>query len=263
MTITKITIVSALVLTAGSVGSGIVLHAMGELPRRASFGEVTADDTQPSPAQKNDEAGQEAGIKARAKSLNNLKLIAVAMHSFVESNDQSRFPPAAIRRNGKPLLSWRVAILPFLDQEALYHRFHLNEPWDSPHNKILLNQMPEVYAPVVRTDEPRGSTYYQLFTGPGALFEDERGPSLKDISDGTSSTLLVAEAGSPVPWTKPEDILFDKDKPLPKLGRQFNDGFHVAFADASARFLGKEIDPETLRALITSSGEEVVNFDKL
>jgi hypothetical protein len=122
--------------------------------------------------------------------------------------------------------------------------------------------MPNIYAPVVRTDEPPGSTYYQVFTGPGALFEDEAGPKFLDFKDGTSNTLLVAEAGSPVPWTKPEDISFDRTKPLPKLGRQFDDGFHVAFADGSVWFLNKESDPQVLRALITSNGGETVTADK-
>ena len=141
--------------------------------------------------------------------------------------------------------------LPFLEQNALYHRFHLDEPWDSPHNKALLKEMPEVYAPVLPTDEPRVSTYYQVFTGPGALFEDERGPGLNDIKDGTSNTLMVVEAGTPVPWTKPEDIEYDKKKPLPKLGRQFDDGFFGAMADGSVRFFGNNIDKDFLRALIT------------
>ena len=209
------------------------------------------------PAQKDD-----ADQKARLRTVDNLKAIALAMHTVAASTGETRFPAAAIRKDGKPILSWRVALLPYLDQKALYNKFHHDEPWDSPHNRTLLNEMPNIYAPVVRTDEPRGSTYYQVFTGPGALFEDEAGPKFLDVKDGTSNTLLVAEAGSPVPWTKPEDISFDKTKPLPKLGRQFDDGFHVAFADGSVRFLNKESDPQVLRALITSNGGETVTADK-
>ena len=160
-------------------------------------------------------------------------------------------------------MSWRVAILPYLEQQALYDKFHLDEPWNSPHNRTLLNQMPEIYAPVARADEPRGSTYYQVFTGPGALFEDEFGPKLQDITDGMSITLMVVEAGSPVPWTKPEDIAYDPEKPLPKLGRQFDDGFYGAFADGSVRYFGNAISPLVVRQLITRSGGETIAADTI
>ena len=233
---------------------------MGQPRQPSDAGRPTAQAEQQEPAGQNDETDQ----KARVRSLDNLKAIALAMHNVAASTDQMRFPAAAIRKDGEPLLSWRVAILPYLGQKSLYDKFHRDEPWNSPHNKALLNQMPDIYAPVNRIDEPRGSTYYQVFTGAGALFEDEAGPKFLDAKDGTSNTLLVAEAGSPVPWTKPRRTLrFDKTKPLPKLGRQFDDGFHVAFADGSVRFLSRKSDPEVLRALITRSGGEIVAADRL
>ena len=262
MTLTKVTIASALVLTAGSVSSGIALLAMGPGPRPANAGPAAAGAAQDPIAQKQ-ESRPKAGKKEREQSINNLKMIALAMHNFAANSKEARFAPAAIRKDGKPLLSWRVALLPHLDQQALYDKFHLDEPWNSPHNKTLLNQMPEIYAPVVRTDEPRGSTYYQVFTGPGTLFEDELGPKLQDIRDGTSNTFMVVEAGSPVPWTKPEDISYDKEKPLPKLGRQFDDGFYAAFADGSVRFVGNANDPEIVRRFITRSGGEIIRADTL
>ena len=188
--------------------------------------------------------------------------IALAMHNFAASTDLANFPPAAIRKEGKPLLSWRVALLPYLDQKALYEKFHLDEPWDSPYNKTLLNQMPEVYAPVINIkDEPKNSTYYQVFVGPGALFGDEDGPRLNSIKDGTANTIMVVEAAKPVPWTKPEDVPFDREKPLPKLGGVFKEGFSTAFADGSARFLSKKLSPKVLRAAITSNGGEFLGGD--
>ncbi len=252
MTLTKMTVAAALILTAGSVSSGIAFVAMGP---------AAANRAQDPNAQK-EESRAKAGEKERDQSINNLKMIALAMHNVAATHD-GRFAPAAIRKDGKPLLSWRVIILPYLDQQALYDKFHLDEPWDSPHNRTLLNQMPDVYAPVVRTDEPRGSTYYQVLTGPGALFEDDLGQKILDIKDGSSNTFMVVEAGSPVPWTKPEDISYDKEKPLPKLGRQFDEGFHVAFADGSVRFVGNAVDPDVVRRFITHSGREIIFADML
>jgi hypothetical protein len=264
MTWTRMTMATALVLTVGSVGSGIVLHAMSAGPEVPKSGLAPARAAQFEPGQSKEAGGKDAVAAARDKSSKNLMVIGLAMHNFADrqSNGENRFPPAAIRKDGKPRLSWRVAILPFLDRADLYHKFHLDEPWDSRHNKTLLNQMPEVYAPVVRTNAPPGSTYYQVFTGPGALFEDDHGPKLAEINDGLPNTILVAEAGSPVPWTKPEDIPFDKDKPVPKLSRLFEDGICVAFADGSTRFLPKDIEPAALHALITSSAGDFVNFEK-
>src|SRR5207245_2072326 len=82
-----------------------------------------------------------------------------------------QLPPPAIRASdGTPLLSWRVAILPFIDQEDLYHRFHLDEPWDSPHNLDLLQAMPHVFAPKAGADAEPFTTPYQVFVGPGTAF---------------------------------------------------------------------------------------------
>jgi hypothetical protein len=186
----------------------------------------------------------------RARTTNNLKFMGLAMHNFTAMNG-GRLPAAAIRKGDKALLSWRVAILPWLEQFALYQRFHLDEAWDSPHNTALLKEMPRVYAAVVPKDTPPYSTYYQGIAGPGALFDGEGGTRISDVVDGIRPTLMIVEAANPVPWTKPEDVLYDVAKPLPMLGGQFEDGTYVGFADGSARYLSRRIAPETLRSLIT------------
>jgi RNA polymerase sigma factor (sigma-70 family) len=271
MTLNKLTITTAGVLAVGITSSAIALRVLGQpaLPANpgGNMAASTAIRVEPPPQDKKTSSApaqeDEVRRKAREQDVNNLKMIALAMHNFAAASDQTRFPAAAIRKDGKPLLSWRVAILPYLEQKALYDKFHLDEPWNSPHNKSLLNQMPDIYAPVIRTDEPRGYTYYQVFVGPGALFEDALGPRLQDVKDGTSNTLMVVEAGSPVPWTKPEDVAFDSAKPLPKLGRTFHRGFNAGFADGSVRFLSKALDPQILRSVITSSGGEIVTPEQI
>jgi prepilin-type processing-associated H-X9-DG protein len=264
MSAKRLMISATLVLTAATVTSGSAV--------RSTRGQGAAGQAQQAEPQKQDPAQKKAAAAkkaeevrdARAKSENKLKQIALAMHNIASLSEPVRFPGAAIRdKNGKPLLSWRVAVLPYLEQNELYKKFHLDEPWDSLHNKALLKEIPEVYVPVIRTDEPKISTYYQVFTGPGALFENKEGAAFQEITDGTSVTLLVVEAGSPVPWTKPEDITYDKDKPLPKLGRMFRGGFNVAFADGSVRFLSAAIPEQVLRAVITRNGNDIVDRGEL
>ena len=185
----------------------------------------------------------------RARTVNNLMFIGLALHNFAALNS-GRLPAAAIREGGKPLLSWRVAILPFLEQFALYERFHLDETWDSPHNLELLKEMPRTYAAVAHKDTPPSSTHYQGIVGPGSLFDGQEGARLADVTSEASPTLMIVEAADPVPWTRPEDLPYDEGKPSPRLAGQFEGGSYAVFADGGPRFLSKEVTPEALRALI-------------
>ena len=188
--------------------------------------------------------------EARAMIVHNLKFIGWAMHQFTNRN-AGRLPPGATRKDGEPLLSWRVAILPWLEEFALYERFRLDEPWDSPHNASLLKEMPRVYAPVAGKETTPYATYYQGLIGPEALFDEQEGTKITEVIDAKNPTLMVVEAARPVAWTKPEDLPYSDAGPLPELGGQFEDGSYVGFADGSVRFLSRRIAPERLRALIT------------
>jgi prepilin-type processing-associated H-X9-DG protein len=199
---------------------------------------------------------------ARTQDANNLKQMGLAFHIY---HDAHRFLPAAIcDKAGKPLLSWRVAILPYIEQDNLYKQFKLDEPWDSDHNKKLLPLMPKVYQ-VVGENPSDSQTHYRVFVGAGkgasALFRDYADKvRFANITDGTSNTILIAEAADMVPWTKPEELTFDPNAPLPRLNQQRR-GTNVAFCDGSVRFLANTIGEKTLRALITRDGGEVVNID--
>jgi RNA polymerase sigma factor (sigma-70 family) len=196
----------------------------------------------------------------RTVSQNNMKQIALAVHNYHDV--YGRFPPQALtNKNSKPLLSWRVAILPFIEQDNLYKQFKLNEPWDSEHNKKLLERMPQVYAPVNANTKEKYETFYQAFAGKGTVFEPGEKIRFVDIPDGTSNTIMIVEAADPVPWTKPEDISFDPDKPLPKLGGEFPDIMNAAFCDGSVRAIDKKkIDDKLLRLFIMrNTGEPKKN----
>lgn len=196
---------------------------------------------------------------ARQQSANNLKQIGIALHAY--SDVYKRLPPQAINdQNGKPLLSWRVAILPFIEEQALYQQFDLNLPWDHPHNKKLIDKMPKILAPVTGS-MGLGLTHYQIFAGQGLPMDVQgmkRNPGqfpgastvLWQIQDGTSNTIAAVEAAEPVIWTKPDDLVYDRQKPLPKLGGMFKDGYHVLMFDGSVSFKRNNLSEETLRRAI-------------
>ncbi len=133
-------------------------------------------------------------------------------------------------------------------QCTLYQRFHLDEPWDSPHNASLLEEMPRVYAPVAGNEPTPYATYYQGLVGRGTVFGGEEGTRIADTVRAAKPTLMVVEAARPVKWTKPDDVAYNKGTPLPRHGGQFDDGFHATFSDGSVRFIGKDVAPERRHA---------------
>jgi hypothetical protein len=153
-----------------------------------------------------------------------MRQIAIALNDW-DANNGRLPPPAIYDKDGKPLLSWRVLILPYLEEDV---PLHLDEPWDSPYNLALLPRMPRVYrATYFPKDEElpaASSTFCQVFTGPGTAFEGRDGVRLADFGAPLDSVILVAEASKPVPWTKPEDIEYSDDQPLPALGGVFVGG---------------------------------------
>jgi hypothetical protein len=205
-----------------------------------------------------------SGPVARKNSVASLKKLAVAFHRFADDH-QGEMPPAAVYgKDGRPLYSWRVLLLPYLGEKKLYEQFKLDEPWDGPHNKSLLSKMPAVFAPVGGEARKTHRTYYQVFVGPDTAFQAKnRGPLLPaSFPDGTSNTLLIAEAAEAVPWSAPRDLEYSAKKPVPKLGGPFPDGFHAALADGSAHFFKKgQLSEQTLRAAITPAGGEVLGSD--
>ncbi len=205
----------------------------------------------------------------RAQSMNNMKQIGLAMHNY---HDVYRgFPPSAnVDKDGKPLLSWRVHILPYLEQQALYQEFHLDEPWDSEHNRKLIDRMPVTYRSP-NSMAGMGKTVYLGNAGNDGIFVPQAtnkgkqvvGLSFARISDGTSNTIMVIEASddAAVTWTKPDDFSFKPDQPLKGLTNMRPGGFLAGFCDGSVRFISSSIDQSVLKALFTANGGEATNID--
>ena len=199
----------------------------------------------------------------RVQSVNNLKQIGLAMHNHHDAF--KTLPPAYIAdKSGKPLLSWRVSILRFIEQEALYRQFHLDEPWDSEHNKKLIPLMPEVYRAPGSKAGP-GKTNYLTVRGKDTVFPGAEKISFAQIKDGTSYTIMVVEASdsSAVEWTRPDDFVPDPKEPTKGLVGLRPGGFLALFVEGSVHFLPASADPDKLKALFTRAGREPVSPEDL
>jgi len=193
-----------------------------------------------------------------------LKKLGRAMLDFNEKS--GHFPAPAIASPDRQLLSWRVALLPYLGYQSLYERFRLDEPWDSPHNRALLAEMPSEFACPSGPGRRQGLTGYLVVVGPmtefgsvNTAFEPTRGVDIREIIDGTSNTVLVFETDTAVPWTKPDDLRWAPGWPLPKLASPHAGGTHMLFADGTTRFIKHIIEPNKLLGLLTINGGEVLS----
>ena len=206
----------------------------------------------------------------RMQCTNNLRQIALALVQYEE--EHRCFPPAFIPdKNGKPMHSWRVLILPYLERKGLYDQYRFSEPWDSPHNRALASQMPSVYA--CPSEGPRGSgiTSYAMFVGPHAFSTGPKGRTSSEITDGVSNTIMVAEAADAhINWMEPRDLDTENirfqingsrnlDAKDAEISSRHSGGANVAFCDGSVQFLSDGIDAVVLKRLITIDDGETID----
>jgi len=191
----------------------------------------------------------------RLTTINNLKQLALALHVYHDATET--FPSESGIGPNPSRLSWRVQILPNIEEMALYQRFHHDEPWDSPHNKALLPLMPKMYLDrrfQTEADRASGLTYFRAFVGQDSVLGTP-GLSLKKVTDanGAANTIMLVEAGDPVPWTKPEDPSFNGDSPM---GGPDRGDFLVVYADGHVSTAKRNIDRKIVRSLIRWNNTE-------
>jgi prepilin-type processing-associated H-X9-DG protein len=193
---------------------------------------------------------------------NNLKQIAIALHNYHDT--YKTFPaPYIADENGRPMHSWRTAILPFMEQSHIFNQYNFNEPWDGPQNSQLAAMYPQL--PVYRCPDDTAAGFdspsYMAIVAPGGVFEDGKWNSIADITDGTSNTILVVEvSGATSHWMAPVDLdaealnrMINSAQDGTGLASNHSQGVNVALADGSVVRLTETTDLETLRRLVTRS----------
>lgn len=225
----------------------------------------------------------------RAQSSNNMKQLALAFHNFADVHN--RFPPAVIYGpDGKPWHSWRVLLLPYLEQAALYNQYDFSQPWNAPANRKVSETVLEVFRdPAVEGND--AITSYAAIVGTNTVFPPDlvkmTSPDdfpaclgrdkihFRDVTDGTSNTIMFAtvDADRNIPWAKPEDIVFDNA--FPGVGKAGGIGANhpgatadkkiglVGFTDGSVRSVRGDIDRDTIAPFLTRNGGEVIDGDVL
>jgi type II secretory pathway pseudopilin PulG len=191
----------------------------------------------------------------RNQTMNKMKQIEIALQNYHDVH--KHFPPAATTdKDGKPLLSWRVAILPYMDENPLYQQFHLDEPWDSEHNLPLSAKLPDSYeSPSFSTGN---KTLFLGALGKELMFTGAEGLGMRSVIDGTSKTIMFVEAdpAKAVVWSQPGDLKIDPKQPDADLATHAGGVHLVAAVDGSIHTLSTGVKAATLWALFTRAGRE-------
>jgi prepilin-type processing-associated H-X9-DG protein len=204
---------------------------------------------------------------SRSECSNNLKQIALALHNY--HNVHGSFPPAYIAdKNGRPMHSWRVLILPFLEHGGLYEQYDFNEPWNGPNNRKLADIPIAAFNCPADNKEPSTTTNYLAVVGPDTAWTGSESTSLADFAGDKGTTLLVVEvADSGIHWMEPRDlhVLQMALTINPPAGQGISShhlgGAIAAFADGHIEYLPETVSPEDLRAMLTWSGGEPIDID--
>ncbi len=199
--------------------------------------------------------------ESQAATQNNLKDLMLGLLNYESANKQ--FPAQAkFDATGKPLLSWRVLLLPYLDPDhaKLYEKFHLDEPWDSDHNRKLITEMPKEFKNP-RINRP-GFTNYLAVVGGDCMFDGTaKGIRLAQVTDGTSHTIMLVEADESVEWTKPDDLDFHSERPREGVGILRPNGWYAAFADGSVKRISSNEPADQVREYFTRGGTNITTTE--
>lgn len=214
---------------------------------------------------------QDHQTMARLTCASHLRQIALAIRAYEAAN--GCFPPAYVAdRRGRPLYSWRVLLLPYLDKQDLADRFHYDEFWDSPRNQFVTDLMIGLFQCPAQPSTRSATTNYMMVVGPQTIARGRQPVKITDITDDLADTILLVEvANSDIRWAEPKDLPFDRmtfkinprRRDSAEISSYHPDGANVAFCAEHAdlqnglvRFLKNSTDPYLIKSMLTISSRE-------
>ena len=196
-------------------------------------------------------------------SLNNLKIVGLAVHNYC-SMYEDRLPTAIVDDQKKPLLSIRVQLLPYMEEDGLYRMLDKKQAWDAAPNKPLLTPRPRFLADPQNPGLTPDATPYRFFVGPNTIWSEpgqQTRYSIANLPDGTSNTILCVGATDGVPWSKPEELTYVPNQTIAKLGPPGKNFIIVAMCDGSVRFVSKSISDQTFRNAVNPADGNLLGPD--
>lgn len=202
----------------------------------------------------------------RMACMNNMKQLALALHNYAQVN--GCFPPAYVAdKDGRPMHSWRVLILPYIEHKDIYEQYNFNEPWDGPNNKKLLESRPRIfYCPSDGNayDTHAAYTSYSAVVGPGTAWSGDKPKKLSELAPADQTIMLVEVTDADIPWTAPRDMDLSRasamisSRHLPAkefFSYTIKPGVNVVMADGSVHHMpGGALESNELSDLLKIGG---------
>lgn len=206
-----------------------------------------------------DENGKHGRPASRQLVESDLHQIFLALEEYYANN--GGFPPAQhADRIGNKAEGWRVALLPYLEQNPVYLKHFMGknpkQSWNDP--ELLKLRIP-TYSRILGGDTTE--TPYRVFVGPNCIFERNRTAKKESVLDGLAQTILVVEAAENVPWSSDKELEYDPVKPVPKLGGSSKEGFFALMANGQIRLIKHSVSEKVLRNLIQRDDGEFLGDD--
>lgn len=216
---------------------------------------ITPEDDPASPP------GELSEVDQRRIAIDRMKRIGEGIERYLKANNG--YPAVAIRTKTTPMLSWRVAILPYIGYEELYKRFKLDAPWNHPANEKLLAEIPNIYRDPGRTEANVHFTNFLAVEFGSSLMLREKKRQVVDVTDGIDNTVMVLEVNDSdaVPWTMPQEFeIKSAAGNAARLGKKRSDGTFVLWGGGLVTVIPRSTPDRLVFGAFTAEAGDSLKF---